>query len=252
METAVLNLTLGASQHPFRYRVGTSDEGVIVQVLKNSDYNFGRLKRSADLQGVYQRIVRSGRVPLIVDAGANIGASAVYFSYSFPEARVVAIEPEQSNFDLLASNTQGLPVNCLRAAISSVAGSVKVVDPGHGFWGFRTAPATEGPDVQKAVRCVTVDSLYEQHAEIAEPFIVKIDIEGAESDLFSANTEWVSRTPVLIIELHDWMLPGEANSRAFLKCIAELDRDFVHIGENIFSIDNRLCAPGSAAARTAA
>jgi FkbM family methyltransferase len=252
METSVLNLALGGSQHPFRYRPGTSDEGVIVQVLKNSDYNFGRLKRSADLNGVYQRIVRSGRVPLILDAGANIGASAVYFSYSFPESRVLAIEPEQSNFDLLVGNTQGLPVSCLHAAVSSAGGAVQVIDPGHGFWGFRTAAAADGLVSQNAVPCVTIGDLYEQQSDTAEPFIAKIDIEGAENDLFSVNTGWVSRTPILIIELHDWMLPGQANSRGFLKCIADLDRDFVHIGENIFSIDNKLCAPENAVARTAA
>lgn len=70
--------------------------------------------------------------------------------------------------------------------------------------------------------------------------MVKIDIEGGESDLFSANTEWVAKTPLIIIELHDWLLTGTANSRTFLQCIAGHNRDFVHIGENVFSIDNDL------------
>jgi len=38
--------------------------------------------------------------------------------------------------------------------------------------------------------------------------------------------------------LHDWLLPGQGTSRSFLKCMAALDRDFVHIGENVFSIRN--------------
>jgi hypothetical protein len=70
------------------------------------------------------------------------------------------------------------------------------------------------------------------------PFIAKIDIEGAEADLFAANTGWVQSFDLVIIELHDWMLPGQGTSRNFLKCIANLDRDFLHIGENIFSIRN--------------
>ena len=70
------------------------------------------------------------------------------------------------------------------------------------------------------------------------PFIVKIDIEGFEKDLFSANTEWVERFKLLIIETHDWMFPTQANSNNFLKVISKHNRDFVHKGENIFSISN--------------
>jgi hypothetical protein len=73
-----------------------------------------------------------------------------------------------------------------------------------------------------------------------EPFICKIDIEGAESELFSKNTEWLSRFPVVIIELHDWRFAGEAPSRNFIRTIAHLDRDFVLLGESVWSIANRL------------
>jgi len=60
-----------------------------------------------------------------------------------------------------------------------------------------------------------------------------------ENELFSCNTGWVDSFPLLVIELHDRMLPGTANSRNFLRTAASLDRDFVHFGENVFSISNR-------------
>ena len=47
---------------------------------------------------------------------------------------------------------------------------------------------------------------------------------------------WMNRTPIIIIELHDWMLPGEGTSLPFLKQVAQLDREFIYIGENVFSI----------------
>ena len=246
MDVATLNLALGTAQHKFHYRKGTSDEGVIVQVLKNSDYNFGRLKRAKELSDLYARLAQSGKSPLIVDAGANIGASAVYFAYSFPEARVIAIEPERSNFELLTANTADLPVECLNAAVAASPGTLNVVDPGEGFWGYRTT-AAPGSAAVHPVDCVTIDDIYQRHAQDSVPFIVKIDIEGSESELFAANTGWVDRTPILIIELHDWLMPGTANSRAFLQCIAGRNRDFVYLGENIFSIDNSL-VPALAAA----
>ncbi len=238
MEVATLNLTLGTAQRNFHFRKGTSDEGVIVQVLKNGDYNFDRLRRAGELAELYHRLVRTGKAPLIIDAGANIGASAVFFASSYAQARVVAIEPERSNFDLLTANAAGLKVECLHAAVAATAGTVNVVDPGEGYWGYRTSALAE--KAVHSVACVTINDIYERHARDAVPFIAKIDIEGSESELFAANTEWVERTPIIIIELHDWLMPGTANSRAFLECIAGRNRDFVYLGENVFSIDNAL------------
>ena len=68
--------------------------------------------------------------------------------------------------------------------------------------------------------------------------IAKIDIEGAETELFSQSTVWIDHFPLVIVELHDWMMPGQARSRAFLQAISSRDRDFVQIRENSFSIRN--------------
>ncbi len=86
---------------------------------------------------------------------------------------------------------------------------------------------------------VSVDALVAERAhQDLEPFLIKIDIEGGESELFSQHTNWIDHFPLLVIELHDWMLPGTANSSHFLKATATQERDFVHVGENIFSIAN--------------
>jgi len=242
--TATLNLTLGSASREFRFRPKTSDEGVIAQIFKNSDYNFARLRRGPELMQLYERAIAAKKTPLIVDAGANIGASPLYFSYSFPQAKVVAIEPEGANFELLSANTQGLPVDCVHGALASRPGTIDIVDPGEGSWGFRTAASGAGQPTEQSVPCVTINDIY-AGAPHCVPFIAKIDIEGGEHDVFSANTEWVARTPLIIVELHDWLLLRSANSRPFLQCIAGYDRDFVSIGENIFSIDNHLDALGA-------
>jgi Methyltransferase FkbM domain len=72
------------------------------------------------------------------------------------------------------------------------------------------------------------------------PLILKVDIEGGEKELFSGECNWLEQIPVVIIELHDWMLPGEANSRNFLKAISSFDFDFVYLNENAFCFNNRL------------
>ncbi len=234
-------LTLGTETRAFLYRAGTSDEGVLGQIFRTVDYDLSRLRRMVDLTSYLARGAASGLRPLVIDAGANIGASPVYFGSAIRGARVIAIEPDAGNFDLLTKNVDGLDVVSLRAAVASSSGQARVADPGTGHWGYRAERASaegEGPEVA----CVSINDLYVQHLDGCFPFVVKIDIEGAEREVFSANTEWVARTPVLIIELHDWLLPKQGTSLPFLKCIAALDRDFVHIGENIFSIANDLAS----------
>lgn len=226
------------------YREGSSDRAVIKQIWETRDYDLRRLRRWPDIRARYQRIIADGHAPLIVDAGANIGASSVYFAETYPQSVVLAIEPEKQNFALLQANAaQHASIRCLDAALSSADGQAQVVDAGWGSWGFRTAAARTDGDVSpfpamNMSRAVSMNTLIETAPANCIPFIVKIDIEGGETDVFSANLDWIEKFHVLIIELHDWMLPGSASSQSFLRAIAPTGRDFVHIGENIFSISN--------------
>ncbi len=238
-EWSWVEVSNGALARKFFYRPGSSDERVVREVLRDGEYNFSRLRRGVELKTFYEGILLGGRTPLIVDAGANIGASAIWFHLSFPQAKIVAIEPELANFELLRANTDGAPVETLNGALVGRPGSVWLEDPGAGSWGFRTSSKETGASLAE-VRGVTVGDLYELNAGACAPFIVKIDIEGGEAAVFAENTDWVPKTPVIAIELHDWILTGQANSRAFLQCVSALDRDFVYVGENVFSISNDL------------
>jgi hypothetical protein len=77
------------------------------------------------------------------------------------------------------------------------------------------------------------------HAVDLFPFMVKVDIEGAEGDLFSENTGWVQETPLIMIELHTTgCRRRRGTALPFLRAIAGLDRDFIQGGEGIASIAN--------------
>jgi FkbM family methyltransferase len=209
------------------------DLEVLAQIFRSEDYNLARLARWRDIEACYRRIAGEGRVPLIVDCGANIGASALYFAEQFPLAKVLALEPQPGNFLMLSRNCAANPrVVPLNAAVASEDKRGALLDPGKGNWGFRVSERAGGE-----VEMVSINSLLARTE--GEPFIVKIDIEGFEAELFSRNLEWLDRFYVLIIELHDWMLPRQRSSHSFLRAIGALDRDFVHAGENVFSIANR-------------
>jgi FkbM family methyltransferase len=222
------------------YRANSSDEDVIKAVFQARQYDVRRLRRAQELMGFLERQAPRGRRPLIVDAGANIGAATLYFVTTFPNALVVAIEPDVENFELLLKNTAGLNVQAVNAAISSTRGHARVFDPGNGHWGYRTKLIAEEEISADAVPRITINDIYNSHSDQHFPYLVKVDIEGAESDLFSGCTEWVARTPLIIVELHDWLLPKSGTSRPFLECISKLDRDFIQQHEDIFSIANDL------------
>ena len=84
-----------------------------------------------------------------------------------------------------------------------------------------------------------------------EPLICKIDIEGGESDLFSANDAWIDQFPLIIIELHDWLLPGTSNSKNFLSAISKRNFDIVYRGRHLVHAVGRRTNDHIVAARTA-
>ena len=46
---------------------------------------------------------------VIIDVGANIGYSSIFFARNYPDAIVYAIEPVQENFDYLVQNIEDYP-----------------------------------------------------------------------------------------------------------------------------------------------
>jgi FkbM family methyltransferase len=222
------------------HRGTPEDIGVLRQIFADKSYSLQRFERWPGLRR-YADMSSLGARPLIVDRGANIGASSMYFSMTYSDARIVAIEPEVENFNLLSENTARFAeVRPVNKAIASEPGSVLLYDPGAGAWGYRTGAETPESNLIGEVATITVDDVLRENAD-AVPFILKVDIEGAESDLFSRNTQAISRFPLVIVELHDWMLPGEETSRSFLNWHLSERRDLVHHGENMFSLASTLC-----------
>ena len=230
----VLLTTRSGALRPFHFRNSHADIEVIRQIFADEDYSLARLRRESELNETYQAILASGKTPLILDCGSNIGASCVWFSDVFPQAHIACFEPNNGNFAVLSKNVAGLNVEPHCAAIGSTTGTCAIVDPGEGEWGYRAEAGTPGT-------CPLVSMSEFVAGKVAAgyvPFIAKIDIEGGEADLFSQTVEWADAFARLIVELHDWLLPKEGTSHSFLAYVGSRNRDFIHIGENVFSIRN--------------
>ena len=214
-----------------RIRPNSSDAAVFVQVFRKREYDMSRHGQFARVQATYREMLNTGRTPIVVDAGANIGAASIWFARQFPAARILAVEPNAANAALCRANTRHLPnVQVIEAAIGSEPGRARVSNPGDPSWAFQCARSGDGD-----IAVCTIPGLARAIPEAAGLFLVKIDIEGFEADLFASSTQWMDDPAVIMIELHDWLFPNQGASRNFQKAI--LGRDF----EILVSLETLIC-----------
>jgi len=227
----------GGSSRAFFFRPASNgDREVINQIFYQRDYDLSRFERGPRIYKLYEGILKRQGTPLIIDAGANIGASIVFFALLFPRCRIIAIEPELNNCALLQKNCSGLNYQLLEGGIGCENGTAFLADIDRGDLGFVLSEQGDYP-----VNVYSLDAILRNQLQYgATPLIVKIDIEGGEADLFRASTAWLATVPLVIIELHDWMLPGKGISRNFLRAITEHDFDVVQHGENTFCFNNAI------------
>ena len=207
---------------PVHLRRATTDFHVFQQIFVFEQYNARRLKGLDE-------------VSTIIDLGSNIGLSPLYFKMNYPNARVIAVEPEKKNFNILVKNVAGLSdVYCLNNAIWNKPANLGIYDIGLGEYGF--VMGEESKNETGNVKAITMDEIIEKF-QVKTIDILKIDIEGSEKELFSGNYEsWLPKVRSIIIELHDWFRPGCAAS--FFKAISMFDYTMSFKGENISIVFN--------------
>lgn len=177
--------------YPIYLRTRTSDLSVYREILIRGEYDAA--------------LPFSPRT--IVDAGANIGMASIFFTRKYPEAKVIAIEAEASNFAALIKNVKNYSnVIPIQAALWDRDGEISVseADPSTGAfgkWGFVTHEGCGIP-----VRAITMRTL-KAETGIDMIDVLKVDIEGAEKEVF-ASCDWIQSVNCLMIELHDHLKAG--------------------------------------------
>lgn len=173
-------------------RKATTDWPTYQQVFNQEDYAFAHWP-----------------IRTILDLGANVGYSAVYYHSRFPTASIIAVEPSTDNVLAAQVNVQLAhaehAITVVPSAIWHSGSRLRITNPKANAWAFRVAEAEPGDPTSFVAR--TVPDLMRQFGW-ASIDLVKIDIEAAERFLFSQNTEWLASVKEIVIELHDRFTPG--------------------------------------------
>ena len=210
------------------------DLPIFWQILVMKENDFQSLPQAKRVSDTYKKILSEGNQPIIVDCGGHIGLSSVWFASRYPKAALYCIEPDKSNFALLQQNTAAYPnVTCLNGGVWNKPCHLEILNPLSGSASFRLQEASAPSDSSSVLlRGYTVLEIL-QREEKNRLFLVKMDIEGGEAQVFQESSEWLKSTAVMIIELHDWLMPGQGTSRNFFKRLAENNFDVVLRGENL-------------------
>jgi FkbM family methyltransferase len=193
-----IRIHLSPSGREVYLRCGTSDLPCLEKVFRMQEYK--------------------SRFPIepkvIMDVGANIGMATLYYSQLYPKAKIIAIEPESSNYKMLVKNCSNLMnVTLIEGALWSAERPLVIQDPSAEKWMYTVAevrsPSASG---LQEVRAVTVPGIMKSLG-VDHIDILKIDIEGAEYELFNNGAQtWLGAVGQIVIELHDRFRPGCARS----------------------------------------
>lgn len=203
-------------KHPVLLRNNTTDVCVFYQVFLAKSYN----------------IYYGFEPKVIIDCGANIGLSVIYYKNRFPDAKIIAIEPEISNFELLKKNTEKYNnIFCIKSGVWNKSADLVIKEGNNGNWDFVTEEVNFKSSDSDTIPAISINEIIDTY-DIDQIDILKIDIEGSEKELFEMNFEnWLKITKVLIIELHDGLKPGA--SKSFFNAVSKYNFHMSKKNENL-------------------
>jgi len=175
--------------HPVRLRARTSDPSIFQEVMIEEEY----------------LPLTTLRLKTILDLGSNIGLSSAWFLSRFPEAEVFAVEAEAENYVVCCQNLAkygwrartfhgaawSKRINLALLRSSSAAGN-----------SVQETPVGDSSQVLSHVQGWDLASLIEMSG-FHQVDLLKIDIEGAEDEIFRADISyWLPFVRNICIELH--------------------------------------------------
>jgi FkbM family methyltransferase len=152
-------------------------------------------------------------VKLVVDVGAFEGYYALAAAQSYPNAKIIAIEPSLKNKNILETNVEKHAgrVKVVHSAVSDSPGigvlNITSTGAANSLYQQTAEHSRQNPHVTQIyteqVSMMTLDALMAEHnhADTEQIDVLKIDVEGAEINVLRGGLESLKRTRFAIIEV---------------------------------------------------
>jgi FkbM family methyltransferase len=179
---------LSQLKKPLWIRLGTTDWLVLEEIFIRAEYD-PVLKENL------------GDVRQIVDLGSNIGLSIRLWQSNFPSAKIVGVEPDDRNLEVCRRNAAEVDSNSVALIHACVAAVTRTVylKREQGEWAITMTDQQTG---EIGVPAKTIPAILAEAGMSGDIDLLKVDIEGAEKELFSDCREWIGRVKTIIVELH--------------------------------------------------
>ena len=190
-----------------------------------------RLNRG-DIQGIREvfldeayRLPFSLKPDLVVDLGANIGLTSIWFSKNYRCDRIIAVEPDPKNAILIRKNFAQNKINgiVIEAAIGLTDGMVSFETSQESNLG-RVAPTEELLISVQQVKMISMETLFAYVSKDEVVDLVKMDIEGGEQQLLSGDISWLKRVRAMIAEFH----PDKVDYPGLIELIEQQGFRYIH------------------------
>jgi FkbM family methyltransferase len=138
----------------------------------------------------------------IVDFGAHVGLTAIWYTLRYGVTTpMYVVEASSKNMKVLSLNIA--PYAHIQADHIAVAGHTGMVAFDESDVSYNHRIGTRATIATKHMPCITPSDFLKKH-QIARVRVLKMDIEGAEAEVFApeCSTSWVERTDLIIMELH--------------------------------------------------
>lgn len=174
-------------------------------VFYNNSQEYHLLKKEIFTQDLYH-FETSAAQPIIIDAGAHIGISTLYFKQLYPGAKIIAIEPNPQSFKLLERNifeNQLDDITTIQAALSDHSGEITLyLDETAEEW-HSVASIHYGSWVGTQKSKEIVVQAFSLSEFVNQPIdFLKMDIEAAEQNVLMSSPESMPLIKQMIIEFH--------------------------------------------------
>lgn len=178
----------------------------------------------------------------IVDLGANIGLVTIFLKNHFKAAKIFSVEPYMPNFEMLMKNVELnklQEITFIQKAIWSRNTSVTILRDWSDKrdWAVRVSESESAAD---EVSAISINTLIDENG-LSSIDLLKIDIEGAELDLFKNDSQLPiilkSKVKLIAIELH-----GSMEERYFITSfLIQISFECYFFGETVFGLNKELC-----------